>query len=179
MTTHAHMPMRLAAPCATALAACLAIGCGADGDSDAGDAPSKLSKAGFKKAPGAVNEKEAEPVDKTLPPERLWSPKELGFAKKGKAGKSCFPRSEKDYAMVLGRAGDLIVKVEDFTATFHTFKLDSTKDGEDSLDRRKKIVHELIDKELLALVAKRKGYESKQVGSLLQKRELADMIRKD
>jgi peptidyl-prolyl cis-trans isomerase C len=173
------MPLRLAAVCATALAVCLAVACNGDGKSDAEDAPSKLSKAGFKKAAEVLPEKEKEPVDETLPPERLWSPKELGFAKKGKASKTCFPRTEKDYAMVVGRAGDLVVRVEDFTATFHTFTLDSTKNGKDTLETRKKLVHQLLDQELLALSARRKGYESTQVGNLLQKRELADMIRKD
>lgn len=173
------MPTRLVAPCAAALTACLAFGCAGEGDKDKDDEPSKLSKAGFKKAAEVLPQKEKEPVDRTLPPERLWSPKELGFSKKGKVKKGCFPSSEKEYAMVVGRAGELVVKVEDFTATFHTFTLDSTKDEKDTLDMRKKLVHELIDQELLALAARRKGYESKQVGNLLQKRELADMIRKD
>lgn len=157
----------------------LLAACNGEGEPDTGspDAPSKLSKAGFKSPPASPSDPTPTDEERTLPPERLWSPKELGFAKK--KSKGCFPRTEKDYAMVVGRAGDMTVRVEDFTAIFHTFTLDSTKNEVDTLDSRKALVHDLLDQELLALSARRKGYESKQVGSLLKKRELADMIRKD
>lgn len=147
------------------------------------DPAEELSKAGFKQPDEDSGEKpdeeSAEDVDEgELPPERLWSPKELGFGKKSKKGE-CFPMTEKDYQQVVGRAGDQVVLVQDFTAIFHAYTLDATKNEEDTLENRKKLVHELIDQELLALAARRKGYESKQVGELLKKRELASMIKKD
>jgi parvulin-like peptidyl-prolyl isomerase len=140
----------------------------------------QLSHAGFRQAddpPSPEPEQESEP--EPLPPEKLWSPKDLGVVQDGKKKGECFPRSEKDYSTVLARAGDLVVRVQDFTAIFHAFTLDATKSDEDTLESRRELVQELIDQELLALAARRKGYESTQVGELLEKRELAEMIRKD
>jgi hypothetical protein len=176
MLPRIHMIRRIAAPAAAALVVCLPACDG--GKEKAGNGESKLAKAGFKQAPDAGSSDGPQSTqDMLLPPEQLWSPRELGFGKKG--SKKCFPRSEKEYSMILARAGDLTVSVADFTAIFHTYTLDSTKDGKDTLETRRKLLGELIDQELLALSARRKGYESKQVGSLLQKRELADMIRAD
>jgi hypothetical protein len=154
--------------------------CNGSGRTDIGDAAegSKLAGAGFKRIEDTATEPDTQ-VDTVLPPEKLWSPKELGFSGKGSRAKGCFPKTEKDYALVLARAGELDVLVGDFTAIFHTYTIDSSKDGKDTMERRRALVSELIDQELLALAARKKGYESTQVSSLLEKRELADMIRKD
>ncbi len=157
--------------------ACALCGCGLDGEA-APDAASALSQAGFRQDEPATDDlSEDAAMDTALPPERLWAPGDLGMGTKGKA--PCFPATAKDYDMVLGRAGEIEVEVKDFTALFHAYTLDSTKPRIVTIEMRKDIVHELIDQELLALVATRKGYESTQVGDLLRKRELADMIRKD
>ena len=148
-------------------------------DGKAGTSPDAAGDRADREPPAGPEAGTAEGPDRdedaVLPPESLWSPRELG---KGKS-KRCFPRTMKEYKLVLGRAGDLVVRVEDFTAVFHSFTLDATRTGGDSVEARRQIVGGLIDQELLALAARKKGYKSDQVGSLLKKRELADMIRRD
>ncbi len=164
-----------------ALAACQFASCdGAGGRIGGSGDGSSLAEAGFRKAVETREPETPEDAqeDQILPPEVLWSPHGLAAGKTGR-GKGCFPRTEKDYAMVLARAGQIEIPVSDFTAVFHPYTLDATKLDEDSLEIRRSIVWDLLDVELLSLVAMQKGYESAQTVELLRKRELAEKVRKD